>query len=51
MTASKNQVQDVRGVGGTVVHRQGGGVPQEANNMDPLHGLQSRTYLGLADGK
>ena len=43
--ASRNtQVQDVGRGGRTAVHRQGGYILKAADNMEPLLGLQSRTY-------
>ena len=50
MPAGHTPVQDVVAVGGTMLHGQGGGVLQTAENTDPLTGLQSTAYHGINYG-
>ena len=50
MPAGRTPVWDVGGGGGTTVHGQRGDVPREAETMDLLTGLWSRTYRRIDDG-
>ena len=50
MLAGKTQVWDVEEGGGTMVHRQEGGISLAVYKTYPLPGIQSRTYRRFEDG-